>query len=262
MDLGLTGRLIAIVGASQGIGAATARILAAEGAKVVLMARDLLTLQALRDEIRAAGGYAEVASIDILDQLSVDQAFERIGQNFGDLDGCVISAGAAQGGLMWTLDESVWRDAMDLKFLGMVRVLRAISPGMQLRKRGRIVVVVGNNGRQPSARMLPGSAANAACLAVIRGLAEELAADGVSVNALNPGPTRTGRWDRLIAGLAASSGQSSEDVQASQLKAMPRGRIAEPEEMGRLAAILCSDLSDMVTGSALTADGGATKGLP
>jgi len=262
MDLGLAGRLVCVVGASKGIGAASARALASEGARVVLMARDASSLNALRDEIATAGGEAMVMQVDALDSASVDQAFSRLEEEHGALDACVISVGAAQGGLMWELSDQVWQEALDLKFMGLVRVLRAIAPRMQARKRGRIVAVVGNNGRQPGARMIPGSAANAACLALVRGLAEELAPSGVSLNALNPGPTRTDRWDRLISNLAAGSNTSREEVEARQLSTMPRGRIAEADEMGKLAAILCSDLVDMMTGSALTADGGATKGLP
>lgn len=262
MDLGLANRLVSVVGASKGIGAASARALAAEGARVVLMARNLSALNALRDEIVSSGGQAEAMQVDALDSGSVDSAFTRLEDEIGPLDACVISVGAAQGGLMWELPDQVWFDALDLKFMGMVRVLRAIAPRMQARRRGRIVAVVGNNGRQPGARMIPGSAANAACLALVRGLAEELAPFGISLNALNPGPTRTDRWDRLISNLAASSKLSRDEVEARQLSLMPRGRIAEAEEMGRLATILCSDLVDMMTGSALTADGGATKGLP
>lgn len=262
MDLGLSDRIVCVVGASKGIGAAAAQVLADEGAHVVLMARDVGALETLRSKLMAEGRQAHVVPIDLLDAAAVARAFADVEARIGPIDACVVSAGAAQGGLMWELQDPVWEEAMALKFMGMMRVLRTLAPLMQARQRGRIVVVVGNNGRQPGARMLPGSAANAACLAVIRGLAEELAPDGVSINALNPGPTRTGRWDRLIAGLAGSSGQSAEDVERAQLKAMPRGRIGEPEEMGRLAAILCSELAEMVTGSALTADGGATKGLP
>lgn len=257
MDLGLKGKYIAIIGASRGIGAASARAIAAEGAIPILMARPSAALNDLALELKAPK-----IAIDASDSTKVAEAFTQVSQAYQTLDGCIISVGAAQGGLMWALDDRVWQDAMDLKFMGTLRVLRAIAPMMQAQGHGKIVVVVGNNGRQPHPRMLPGSAANAACLALVRGLAEELAADGVSINALNPGPTRTDRWDRLIANMATAEGRPASEIEARQLATMPRGRIAEPEEMGRLAAILCSDLADMVTGSALTADGGATKGLP
>ena len=256
MDLGLSGKTSAIVGASRGIGAAAARVVAAEGARPVLMARTSDALQALGAELDAP-----TIAIDATDSASVTEAFATLAA-LGPLHGCISSIGAAQGGVMWDLPDAVWQEAFDLKVMGNVRVLRAVAPLMQAQGFGKIVVVVGNNGRQPHPRMLPGSSANAACLALVRGLGEELAASGVSVNALNPGPTRTDRWDKLIGNLAKAGGEDPAAVEARQLATMPKGRIAEAEEMGRLAAILCSDLADMVTGTALTADGGATKGLP
>ncbi|HYG28004.1 MAG TPA: SDR family oxidoreductase, partial [Caulobacteraceae bacterium] len=123
------------------------------------------------------------------------------------------------------------------------------------------IVVVGNNGRQPHPRMLPGSSANAACLAVLKGLSEELAPHGVRVNAVSPGPTRTGRWDTLMTNLSAGSGRSVEDEEADQLARIPTGRANAPEEIARLIAMFASELAPGLTGANLTCDGGATKAL-
>ena len=261
MDLKLNGKVALIAGASRGMGAETARVLSAEGVRTVLMARREDPLRQLAGEIAAAGGKADIVTCDLTDTASVDRAIASAEEIAGIPDICVVSAGAAQGGLFWDIEDSTWEDAFELKFMGLVRVLRAAAPRMKAAARGRIVAIVGNNGRQPHPRMLPGSAANAACLAVIRGLGEELAGSGVTVSALNPGPTRTDRWERLIENLAAGEGRSFEAVEAEQLARMPKGRIGEPEEMARLVAVLCSDLADMVTGTSLTADGGATKAL-
>lgn len=261
MDLNLSGKVALIAGASKGMGAATARILAAEGARTILMARGEEPLAALRNELQAKGAQADIAVADMTDSAAVEAALADVRDRIGVPDICVVSAGAAQGGLFWDIGDETWQRAFDLKFMGMVRVLRAVAPLMKEAGRGRIVVVVGNNGRQPHPRMLPGSAANAACLAVIRGLAEELAPFGVTVTALNPGPTRTDRWDRLIDNLARTENRAFGEVEAEQLARMPKGRIGEAEEMARLIAVLCSDLADMVTGTSLTADGGATKAI-
>ena len=129
------------------------------------------------------------------------------------------------------------------------------------RTHGRIVAIVGNTGRQPNALMLPGSAANAACLAVIKGLADAVAGDGITVNALNPGPTRTARWDRLIADMAAKAARPAGEIEVEQLSRQPLGRIADARSMAQLAVVLASDLADWVTGTSITADGGATGGL-
>lgn len=257
MDLGLKGKTAIVAGATQGIGRATAEVLAAEGARVFSLARDGAELEKLSSTI--GGGWAVA---DLTDTASADAAVQAAVDHFGAApDILIVSVGAAQGGLFWELDDATWNTAMDLKFMGMVRMFRAVAPRMVEAGRGRIVAIVGNNGKQPSARMGPGSAANAACLAAVSALAEEVAAKGISVNALNPGPTRTARWDRLIDGLARTSGRPHAEVEAERLALMPRGRIATAEEIGRLAAVLASDLADMVTGTSLTADGGATRAL-
>lgn len=261
MDLGLQGKLAFVVGASAGIGAATARHLAAEGARLVLMARGAEALTQLRDALRAAGHQADCVTVDLRDGASVAAVMAQAMAEFGVPDSCVISAGDAQGGVMWELPDALWQDALELKFMGMVRVMRALAPAMQARGSGRIVAVVGNNGRQPHARMLPGSAANAACLAVVRGLAEELAPSGVGIVAVNPGPTATGRWTKLLATRAAREGRPEAEIAAEVQSGLPRGRLAEADEVGALCAVLCSDLADMVTGTSLTIDGGATRAL-
>lgn len=256
MDLGLTGRHAIVAGATKGIGAACARLLAAEGARVFAIARDAEALAALSAE--TGGGHA---AADLTDTGATEAAIAAAVGRFGPPEVLIVSAGAAQGGLFWEIDDATWQAALALKLMGTVRTLRAVAPHMVEAGRGRICVIVGNNGRQPHPRMAPGSAANAACLAVVRALAEEVAPHGVTVNALNPGPTRTGRWDTLIGNLARSSGRPAAEIEAEQLSRMPKGRIAGADEMARLALILVSDLADMVTGTSLTADGGATKAL-
>jgi NAD(P)-dependent dehydrogenase (short-subunit alcohol dehydrogenase family) len=257
MDLGLKGKRAIVAGATRGIGLSTARVLAAEGAEVFALARDAAALARLTAEL--GGGHAVA---DLTDTAETEAGVAAAVRHFGGPpDILIVSAGAAQGGLFLQLDDATWHAALELKFMGMVRLFRAVAPLMVAGGRGRIVAIVGNNGKQPSARMGPGAAANAACLAAISALAEEVAGKGISVTALNPGPTRTDRWATLIERLAAQEGRPAAEVEAERLAAMPRGRIGEPDEMARLAAILASDLADMVTGTSLTADGGATRAL-
>lgn len=250
MDLGLGGKKGIVFGASKGIGAAAARALAGEGVRLALVSRSGGTA-----DIPGATGIAA----DLTRTADTERAVEAALAALGRIDLAVISVGAAQGGSFVDLADGVWEDALALKFMGMVRVLRALIPPMRTGGGGRIVVVVGNNGRQPSKALLPGSAANAACLAVIRGLADDVAADGIRINALNPGPTRTDRWSTMIGRLATSSGRAADEIEAEMLAIQPLGRIAEADEMGRLATMLLSDAADMLVGTSLTADGGATK---
>ncbi len=263
MELGLAGRAALITGASKGIGAAAARCLAAEGASITLAARSEDRLAALAAELSADftgsfGTWAGDLRATESAQAAVDSALNRHGR----IDILVASAGASQGGVFWEISDQVWADSLDLKFMATIRMLRAVLPIMRAQGYGRIVVVVGNTGRQPSPRLLPGAAANAALLAVIKGLADEVAADGVVINAVNPGPTRTERWSGLMQAAAARRNTDVVSVEDEYIKDIPMGRLGEPEEIARLIAFLASDAAGNMTGTAITADGGWTRASP
>lgn len=255
MNLGLAGKVALVFGGSRGIGAASARALHEEGARLALTARSVAALDGIVGDLP---GTAPLVA-DLTRAGDAERAVQATLGHHGALDLAVISAGAAQGGAFDQLGDEVWSEALSLKFMGMIRALRAVIPAMRDRGGGRILVIVGNNGRQPHGKMLPGSAANAACLAVIRGLADEVASDDIRINALNPGPTRTDRWQGLIERLSTAQGRAFEDVEREMLAAQPLGRIARAEEMGRLVTLMLSDSADMLVGTSLTADGGATK---
>ncbi|MBL8628984.1 MAG: SDR family oxidoreductase, partial [Rhodospirillaceae bacterium] len=126
---------------------------------------------------------------------------------------------------------------------------------------GRIVNIVGNTGLQPSPRLLPGSAANAALLAITRGVGEEVAPHGVVVNALNPGPTQTERWTTLMNRLAQSSQRTVADVEKDYTSQIPLGKLGKPEDLAGLIVFLASDRAANMVGASITADGGWTKGI-
>jgi len=258
MDLNLTGRVALIFGASKGIGAATAAVLRGEGAKLALAAR---SVDSFADGDARGDGTDLRLSADLTRPGDPEAAVAATVARFGRIDILVVSAGAAQGGVFWDIADATWEEALQLKFFGMVRAMRAVAPAMRDQGSGSIVAVVGNAGKQPNKRMIPGAAANAACLALVRGLAEELAPHGVRVNAVNPGPTRTGRWDTLVARLAASGDRPADQVEAELLAGIPLGRVSEPEEIARIIAFIASEASGTVTGTSLTADGGMTAAI-
>lgn len=258
MDLNLSGKVALVFGASKGIGLATAKLLANEGARLTLTAR---STDSFAEQGARWIGESLLLAADLTEPGAAEAAVAATVERHGRLDVLVVSAGAAQGGLFWEIDDAQWAEALQLKFLGLVRALRAAAPVMQKQGVGNIVAVVGNAGKQPNKRMLPGAAANAACLAVVRGLAEELAPDGVRVNAVNPGPTRTGRWDMLVERLSASGQRPAAEVRAELLSGIPLGRVSEADEIARIIAFLASDASGTVTGTSITADGGMTAAI-
>jgi NAD(P)-dependent dehydrogenase (short-subunit alcohol dehydrogenase family) len=262
MDLALRDRHVAVVGASGLLGQAIARALATEGARVALLGRNPAALESLRAECLAAGARsAEVELCDLGDAAAVDAAMARTDARHGGVDVLVAAAGAAQGGLFWEIDDAAWRMHLEAKLFGSIRVLRAIAPRMVERRRGRIVVVVGNTGRQPDPRMLPGAAANGALLAIVRGLAEELGPHGVVINAVNPGPVRSPRWERLMRAAADRAGSTVAAVEAPHLERAALRRLGLAEEVAQHVLFLASERAGHMTGTAVTIDGGTTKSI-
>jgi len=262
MDLQLKEKVALITGATGGLGAACARELASEGAKLFLCARTESDLEDLAAELGKAGcdGVRWLAA-DLTSPEAAGEVADSAVKAYGRVDVLVNCAGASAGGLFWELPDSAWEDSMALKFMATIRMIRAVLPGMIERRYGRIVTLVGNSGREPDPRMLPGAAANAGLLAVTTGLAREVAEHGVVINAVNPGPTRTGRWEGMMESFAARSGKTPEEEERSFLNAIPQKRLGTTGEIARLVAFLASDAAPHVTGRSITADGGAARAI-
>lgn len=262
MDLQLNGKVALITGATGGLGAACARELAGEGATLFLCARTESDLKELAGELKK-GGCDKVRwlAADLTSPEAAGTVAASAEEAFGRVDVLVNCAGASAGGLFWELPDSVWEDSLALKFMATIRIIRAVLPGMIERRYGRIVTLAGNSGREPDPRMLPGAAANASLLAVTAGLAREVAEHGVVINAVNPGPTRTGRWEGMMESFAARSGKTPEEEEQSFLSAIPQKRLGTTGEIARLVAFLAGDAAPHVTGRSITADGGASRAI-
>lgn len=262
MNLELQGKAALVTGATGGLGTACARQLAAEGAAVFLTARGENALAALAAGLRKeTGGKARWLAADLTSPGAAEAVADAAGAAFGRVDVLVNCAGASAGGVFWEIPDSAWEDSMALKFMATVRMIRAVLPGMMERRYGRIVTLAGSSGREPDPRLLPGAAANAGLMAVTTGLAREVACRGVVINAVNPGPTLTGRWEGMVESLAARSGRTRQEEEQQFLDGIPRRRLAKTAEIARLAAFLCSDAAPHVTGRSITADGGASRAI-
>ena len=234
MDLGLKNKIAIVTGASKGIGAACAEILAAEGAKVVLVARTPRYLDALAKRLskryRTEVGFI---AADMGARGTADHVATETLRAFGRIDILINSAGSSQGGLFWEVADDTWDSAVQLKFLGAVRMVRAVLPAMRRQKYGRIVNVAGNTGRQPHPRLLPGSTTNAALLSFTKGLSEEIMKYGIFINALQPGPTQTEHWGKLMTNLSRGTGFTPKAFEKEFMKEIPMRRVAAAIEMAR-----------------------------
>jgi 3-oxoacyl-[acyl-carrier protein] reductase len=260
VDLGLRDQNLLITGASGMLGAAAARALAAEGARLALFARDAAKLEPFATELRALGA-PQVAIVqgDLAHGSSTDAAVAQAATALGRLDGLVAAAGAAQGGLFWEIDDEAWQRHLEAKLFGTIRVLRAVAPRLVAQRSGRIVLIVGNSAKHPEPRMLPGAVANSGLLAIVRGLAEEFGPHGVVINALNPGPVRSSRWDAQMRALAEREGGTPAEAEARFLAKAALRRIATPEEIAAHVAFLASPRAAHMTGTSVTIDGGTVK---
>jgi len=262
MELGLRGKVALVTGGSKGIGAAVARGLAREGARVAICARGQAALEKTAGEIAVATG-AETFAIagDLTRPGDVARIVAGTIARFGRIDILVNNAGAAPGGKILDLGEEDWQLALQLKFMGYVRCAKAVIPHMLEQGGGRIVNIVGNDGMKPIGFELSPSAANAADLAVTVALAEQYGRHNILVNAINPGPVATERWDQLVAGIARMRGVSVQEAQRKVDQSIPLGRIATPEEVADVVIFVASDRASFVNGACILVDGGQRKAL-
>ena len=262
MELGLRGKTALVTGGSKGIGHAVARALAAEGARVMICARDGDALGRAAREIEAAtGGSVLIAPGDLSERASVTRVAAEAVSRLGHLDILVNNAGAIKGGDFLTTPDEEWLNGWSLKLLGYIRMAREILPHMQQRGGGRIINVVGAAARNPSATYMMGGTANAALINFTKALADLGARSNVLVTAVSPGPVKTERWDDLVRQQAAAVGKDAEAFAKEQDAAMPLGRIALPEDVAHLVCFLASERAAFLTGITITVDGGATRGV-
>lgn len=267
MDLGLKGRACVVTGASRGIGRITARMLCAEGADVLLVARSEDALIEAADECAAAGqetgGRAESLVADIADPDSAGRIVNEADDRLGKLDVLVNNAGTARWRDIDDVPDEDWYSAWDLNVMAPMRLMRAAGPGMRQRGWGRIVNVSSTAGKRPSASMPEYSVAKAAELSLSRLFADRFAPDGVLVNAICPGPVKSELWmdeGGLLDQSKELAGHSSRDeaLEAAASK-RPIGRLAEPEEIAGAIVFLCSEQASYTSGAAWSVDGGTVQ---
>jgi 3-oxoacyl-[acyl-carrier protein] reductase len=261
MDTGLQGKIALVCAASRGLGKATAMALAAEGARVAMCSRHMQTLEAAAADVAAATG-AEVFAVgaDLSKRADITQLIEQTVGHFGGLDILVTNAGGPKAGLFTALTPADWRDAVDSLLFSVVDLCYEAVPHMRQRGGGRIINITSISSKQPVAGLILSNVLRPAIVGLSKTLSNELARDGILVNSVAPGYTRTDRVIELAEATARREGVPVEVVERRTVQNIPLGRMAEPSEVADMVVFLASARGSYITGTNMLVDGGYVRG--
>jgi 3-oxoacyl-[acyl-carrier protein] reductase len=258
MERRFQGKTAIVTGSSRGIGRGIALRLGAEGAQVVLCARDEQALAGVAREIEGSGGAAATIALDLRRPESAGRLVEFALTNGGAIDLLVNNAGATKRGEFLELTDEDFADGFALKYFGAVRLTRAAWPHLKAVK-GSVVMISGVGGRTPGAQFAVGGSVNAALLSLTKALAETGRVDGVQVNLVNPGTIRTARFTTRLERFAAERGIAPEAAEHQYVEEGRITRIGEPEDIAALVAFIASPEGRLLHGSLIDMDAGSTK---
>jgi 3-oxoacyl-[acyl-carrier protein] reductase len=235
-------RVIVVTGASQGIGEAVVRRLAAAGARVALVARSADRIAALA---QAAGGGARAYPCAVQDAPAVQATVQRISEDMGPIYGLVNNAGITRDNLLVRMTQEHWDEVIAVNLTGTFNFTRAVAKGMMRQKLGRIVNVTSVIGQMGNAGQVNYAASKAGIIGLTKSVARELASRNVTVNAVAPGYIAT-----------AMTAEMPAEARSTLVESIPLGRVGTPEEVAAVIAFLLSDDAAYITGQVLNCDGG------
>lgn len=262
MDLGLKNKVALVAAGSRGLGRAVAEELAAEGASLVLCARDSRTLDEAAAAIaKSSNAHVLAVPADVTVTDDIKRVVETGIERFGRIDILVTNAGGPPAGRFDQLTHEQWEEAIRLTLFSAIELTRQVLPGMKERRWGRILNITSIAVKQPVENLLLSNSLRAGLTGFARTLANEVAAEGITVNNIMPGYTRTERLEELAQMMAEKQGISADEFRGKWEKEIPMGRLGEPREFAALAAFLVSERASYITGTSIQVDGGWIKSL-
>lgn len=258
MDLGLTDARALVCGASSGLGAAIGDALAAEGARVALVARSSDKLEAAVGRLGAERAVPVVADLSQPDGPSAAVA-EAVAA-LGGLDLLLVNSGGPPVGRFDELDDAAWQRAIDGTLWSAVRLVREALPHLRASDRPAILVILSSSAREPIPGLTTSNLLRPGLAGLVKSLATEIAP--VRINGIAPGRIATARIAQLDGSISEREGVDAETIRRRMIERIPLGRYGEPPEVGRIGAFLLSPAAGYVTGAILPVDGGMIKALP
>ncbi len=262
MDLGLKDKVAIVTGGSTGIGGAVALALAQEGVDVAICARGVDLLEQTAKDIRAKAGRKVLAiRADVNKPEDIKNLVDTTVAQLGGVDILINNAVNSITALFLELRDEDWMNHINVKVMGYVRCTREVIPHMKRRGGGRIINMGGGAARDVSDRSMTNGVTNSGVANLAKNLANQFGKDGILVNCIHPGATRTPRLRQVMQEAADASDKSFDEIEGSAVTNIPIGRLIGPEEIADLVLFLVSNKANSVTGQTISVDGGGSRGM-
>ena len=263
MEMGLKGRTAFVTGASRGIGREIATALAAEGVNLGLFGRDLDRCNAVAADLRKKHPKLRIAvvELDLADRKAIKPAVEKAIKALKTVDILINCAGGAYRGRLAEIPDHLWEEYFAVKPLGLIRMTRETMPYLRKSNQGRVINISGTRGREPHGVQVMSGPINLGTLSLTKAMANEFGPAGITVNAICPGSTDTGRWTELVSIRAKEHGISKKEAEKQLVADVPMGRVVKTQDVADCAVFLASSRAGMISGVSINVDGGRSRAI-